>query len=58
MRDEHKRGAMLAVLGEESSMISRTRGVIEIARRFVRQENCGLCHQRARKRHALLLAAG
>ena len=58
VRDQHQRHAALGMLVEEQIDDLLARGLVEIAGRLVGDEDGGIGCQRARERHALLLAAG
>ena len=58
MRHQHQRGAVFAVHLEQQADDGGARIGIEAAGRLVGEEELGPHHERARERHALLLAAG
>ena len=58
VRHEHQRAAALAVDRDEQLDDLAARGAVEVAGRLVGQHDRRIVGQRARDRHALLLAAG
>src|SRR5581483_3993760 len=58
MRHQDQGGAACAMSGEQEIDDLAAGGFVEIAGGFVGHENVGAWRQRARERHALLLAAG
>ena len=58
VRDQHQRGAVLAMAAEQKLDDFRSGRFVEIAGRFVGDDDGGIGRKRAGERDALLLAAG